>query len=191
MVSMNQMLPPTMFSMEAGGIPLVDTKKADHHGRENFVKGKGDCGSRVQGHRPIKSTESNQEVMKKTPGNTTCLAVQVEKSNVGQRGALRSPELETSSPTPADSSRRSAQPKKTVFPAPDVTGLLRTAPKKAALSTLPNPGPLPIPTPPKNAALPIPADLAPLAAQPSAPPPAVVSQDLSQVPVTCAWCAFV
>ena len=185
MVSMNQVLPPTRSGMAAsgnGGITLVDIKKANY-GKESFVKGKGDGGCKVQGQRPIKSTESNQELMKKTPGNNSCLAVQVEKNNM-------SPELETSSPTCADSGPLIAQPKKTVSPTPAVSGLLSTAPKKTASSTLPNPGPLGISIPPKKKTLPIPADFGPLAAQPSAPPQAVVSQDLSQVHIICEWCVF-
>jgi len=157
-----------MAASANGGIPLVDTKKVNH-GKEHFVEGKGDGGFKVQGQWPIKSTESNQGLMKKTQGNASCLTVQVEETNVSQRGDL-SPELETSSPNSAHSGPLSAQPKK-VFPASDATGL----------STLPNPSLLGNPTPPKKIVLPIPADLGPLAAQPSAPPPAVVSQDLPQL----------
>ena len=160
MVSMNQVLQPTMISAAARGdgrVPLVNTKKADHQ--------KGDFENRkVEVQLPIESTKSNQE-MKETPSNTSYPAVQVEMSNLDQRRVLRRPELVT----PSDSVPQSAQPNQKAFPAPAASDSLSTASKKTAISN-----------PPKTS-LPVPIELGPLTAQPSVPSPAVVSQDLPQV----------
>ena len=169
MVSMNQVLQPSMISAAASGdgrVPLVNTKKADHQKGE-FENGK------VEVQLPIKSTKSNQEEMKETPSNTSCPAVQVEMSNLDQRRVPRRPELET----PSDSVPQSAQPNQKAFPAPAASDSLSTASKKTAISN-----------PPKTS-LPVPIELGPLTAQPSVPSPAVVSQDLPQVQLKSTRCS--
>ena len=168
MVSMNQVLPATMVNMAASGngkVPLRGSQKADLQ-KEDLLKGKGDSGSKVQSQLP----EFRQEVTSKRVDNASDLTVQVERSKCDQRGGPRSPELETLSTT-------SAAPRKTSSPSPAASAPLSAAPKKTSLPT-------PVSAPAKKTSLPAPADLGPLTAQPSTPPPAVVSQDLPQVLLT-------
>ena len=165
MVSMNQVLPATMVNMAASGngkVPLRGSQKAELQ-KEELLKGKGDSGSKVQSQLP----EFRQEVTSKRVDNASDLTVQVERSKCDQRGGPRSPELET----------LSAAPKKTSSPSPAASAPLSAASKKTSFPT-------PVPAPAKKTSLPVPADLGPLTAQPSTPPPAVVSQDLPQVLLT-------
>ena len=157
MVSMNQVLTPTMVANKNSEIPL----KSDDQKVKDFVEVKGDACSEVQGHQTtIKSREPTQEVRQKTPGNKSSTDEEVEMSYLRQPQstvALKQ-EKETLSPTlSTDSGHLSS----TGPQGATTTGPLSAAPKKTVLPTLTNQGPL--------------------TAQPSAPPPAVVSQQLCQV----------
>ena len=161
MVSMNQVLTPTMVADKNSEIPLKDAKRSDDQKFKDFVEVKGDACSEVQGHQTlIKSREPTQEVTQKRPGNKSSTDKEVEMSNLRQPQstvALKQ-EKETLSPTlSTDSGHLSS----TGPQGATSTGPLGAAPKKIVLATLTNQGPL--------------------TAQPSAPPPAVVSQQLSQV----------
>ena len=126
MVSMSQVLTPTVLSRAAsgnGGTSPIDGTKVEQ-----------------QGQAVISSRESNQVVMKNTPSNISCPAKEVK---LDQPRAL-GPEKESRSPTlSTDEGSPSAPPKKTVLPALTNQGITQQ--------------------------------------QPSAPPPAVFSQQLSQV----------
>ena len=154
MVSMNQVLTPTMLANKNSEIPLKDAKRSDDQKIKDFVEVKGDACTEVQCHQTvIKSREPTLEVTQKTSGNKSSTDKEVEMSNLRQPQstvALKQ-EKETLSPTLSTDSGQGATS----------TGPLGAAPKKTVLATLTNQGPL--------------------TAQPSAPPPAIVSQQLSQV----------
>ena len=172
MVSMNQVLPPSMVEIGNSRSPLVDTSNADHSKNQDFVEAKGDVVSQVQGQTAITSNQTRALKLEKE----TFLPIPSAESSATPQKTVKL-EKEPLSPT-LDFGLPSAVPKKTILSALENQGPPSAVPK-TTLQALANQGPFS--SVPKKTILPALASPGPLTAQPSAPPPAVVSQQLSQV----------
>ena len=152
MVSMNQVLPPSMVVSGNSRSPLMDTTQADHPKVQDFVEAKGDVVSQVQCQTAVSSSQTRALKLEKETNPSADSSATSEKTVKLEK--------EPASPT-LDFGPPSVVPKKTNLPALLGQGPPSAAPKKTNLPALVNQGPL--------------------TAQPSAPPPAVVSQQFSQV----------
>ena len=172
MVSMNQVLPPSMVVSGKSRSPPMNTTKADHPKAQDFVEAKGDVVSQVQCQTAITSSQTRALKLEK---ETFLPTPSAESSAMPQKTVKL--EKEPASPT-LDFGPPSAVPKKTILPALENQGPPSAVPK-TTLQALAKQGPFS--SVPKKTILPALASPGPLTAQPSAPPSAVVSQQFSQV----------